>query len=39
MNLDPRTRIVLVFNVGILALVLDHWASLLVLGFISVMSA
>jgi len=30
-GLDPRTRIVLVFNVGILALVFDHWASLLAL--------
>ena len=27
--LDPRTRILLVFNVGILALVFDHWVSLL----------
>ncbi len=28
-SLDPRTRILLVFNVGVLALVFDGWASLL----------
>ena len=33
-SLDPRTRILLVFNVGILALVFDHWLSLLVLAAI-----
>ena len=31
LNLDPRTRIILVFNASLMALVLDHWASLLAL--------
>ena len=31
LNLDPRTRIILVFNASLLAMVLDQWASLLLL--------
>ena len=31
LDLDPRTRIILVFNASLMALVLDHWGSLLVL--------
>ncbi len=31
LNLDPRTRILLVFNASLLAVVLDHWGSLLLL--------
>ncbi len=31
LDLDPRTRIILVFNASLMALVLDNWASLLAL--------